>query len=172
MTAADLRVRLERLRYQHQMGLAGGLLFSVPEMRDAMFREMGAQPGDVISTFAARGDGLAKTVPVADDRPEAEIRRGRLELMELWASVIALGIGQGLKEHDFFGSPPLFEFARHVRNAVAHGGRFDIRHQRGPAVWETKVITAELDDTALFEFVTPNDIISLLDDVIGDLAKR
>lgn len=172
MTAADLRARLERLREQHQLGLSGGLFMSTPQFRDAIFREMGMRPGDKIGMLAVRGDGLGKITPIPPHAPEDEAARGRLELMEIWASVVALGIGQGLKEHDYFGSPPLFEFARHVRNAVAHGATFDIRHERGPAVCGTKVITKALDGTPLFDFMTPNDIISMLDDVIAELHTR
>ncbi|KUO18411.1 hypothetical protein AQJ91_25595 [Streptomyces dysideae] len=66
-----------------------------------------------------------------------------------------------------------WQFFRHVRNAAAHNGKFDIRSTpQHPVKWSSKEITAVMHGTPLFHdtdrtqsFLLPGDILRLLRDI-------
>ncbi len=61
------------------------------------------------------------------------------------------------------------EFLRHIRNACGHGNRFNFkgREPTNPAKLKQLEITKELNGwgPVLFEFITPGDVVLLLDTV-------
>jgi hypothetical protein len=69
-------------------------------------------------------------------------------------------------------SNELFQFMRHVRNAVAHGGYFDIRGKKplAPATFRHLSITRELNGTSLWHFIKMGDILDLMDDLGDELS--
>lgn len=68
---------------------------------------------------------------------------------------------------------PDWEFLRHLRNAAAHGGSFELRGRepRHPAHWRSLAITRELNGRALFAapvatgFIGIGDVLHLLADI-------
>lgn len=99
---------------------------------------------------------------------------GRQEQFErVWLAGALLTLGDALGEHGYFDRAPILETVRHLRNAVAHGNRFDIRSTKQlaeyPAYtpdtsrgqhWE---ITPELNGTEfMFTFMQPSDVVSVL----------
>ena len=99
------------------------------------------------------------------------------ELPRVWIAGSLLAVGDALKENDYFGHAPEFELVRHLRNGIAHGNRFDIRHpdklKKYPAhncdspfrspnnmIFE---ITPDLDgQPVLFDFIGAGDVLDLL----------
>ncbi len=65
------------------------------------------------------------------------------------------------------------EFLRHLRNAAAHGNRFNIRSSKSlPLKWRNKVISPQLNGKRLyFDFMAPGDLFILMED-ISRLVKR
>jgi hypothetical protein len=64
--------------------------------------------------------------------------------------------------------PPLIQFARHFRNACAHGDRWDLRRNepRYPAACRDFVVTRDLDGKrATYETVSPRLYVEFLDDI-------
>lgn len=68
---------------------------------------------------------------------------------------------------------PIWEFMRHCRNAVAHGGRFTLKNgePRRPAKWRTLAISPVMAGSSLFVdppdlgLIGPGDVIHLLQDL-------
>jgi hypothetical protein len=99
--------------------------------------------------------------------------------------VLALDVE--LSAHDYFDQAPVLELVYHLRNAIAHGNRFNITeagrkrlarqlaHNRDAAVRSPLgtcyEITPSLSGPLLFEFVGAADIIDLLQSVEVHLAK-
>src|SRR5688500_4961338 len=55
-------------------------------------------------------------------------QRGHEEQFErVWLAGALLTLGDALSTHAYFDRAPILEMVRHLRNAVAHGNRFDIR---------------------------------------------
>ena len=77
-------------------------------------------------------------------------------------------IADRLSRNSYFNKTPELEFLRHVRNAVAHGNRFNIRSDepKRPARFRGFEISQSLNGTELFwQFIGPGDVLDLLDEV-------
>jgi hypothetical protein len=109
------------------------------------------------------------------------------EVLRAWAMGALLTLGDELSAHRYFDRAPLLELVYHLRNAVAHGNRFNITNKgrdrlaRYPAqnrsaavkspsgaVYE---ITPSLSGPLLFDFMEPADVIDLLQSVEIYLSK-
>jgi hypothetical protein len=74
---------------------------------------------------------------------------------------------------DIHTNDPLWEFLRHLRNAVAHGGRFHFLYKEPvrPAIWRSKSIDRSLQDAVVFGapvdtgFLAVGDVLHLLADI-------
>jgi hypothetical protein len=88
----------------------------------------------------------------------------------LWASNALIRFGEELSRHNYFDHNPCLELVYHLRNAAAHSERFRIDKPEkldkfpaqltaGRCHWE---ITAELDGTPLYEFVSVGDVASII----------
>ncbi len=101
---------------------------------------------------------------------------GRQEQFErVWLAGALLTLGDALGAHHYFDRAPILEMVRHLRNAVAHGNRFDLRSTKQLAVYPAHTprpsatghgweITPELDGSEfMFEFMQPGDVVSVLD---------
>lgn len=74
---------------------------------------------------------------------------------------------------DIHTNDPLWEFLRHLRNAVAHGGRFHFlgREPVRPAIWRSKSIERSMQNAAVFGapvdtgFLGTGDVLHLLADI-------
>jgi hypothetical protein len=98
------------------------------------------------------------------------------DLDRVWLVGALLTIGDALKRHSYFDHAPELELLYHLRNGVAHGNTFSInvkRLHKYPAhnrlAWvrsDSKVefeITPNLQNqTVLFDFMAPGDILHLL----------
>jgi hypothetical protein len=58
---------------------------------------------------------------------EATMPGAAEEYARSWLSGALITLGDTLAEHDYFDRAPVLEMVRHLRNAVAHGNRFEIR---------------------------------------------
>ena len=89
-------------------------------------------------------------------------------LIILSARTILVGCYEKLKNKKSLNDSPIFEFFRHIRNAAAHDGRFDIRQGsvEKSAQWRDKTISYSLNGQELFgEFFAIGDTILFLQDV-------
>jgi hypothetical protein len=121
---------------------------------------------------------------IHSDEPIAEILRqvttlpgGGLEgdLMPLAAMQGATRIGDDLQQAQLMTtSEPLLEFARHFRNACAHGNRWHFRHgePKHSASLRGRQLDASLHGSrALFDWVGPGDYLDFLDDLVALLRS-
>lgn len=135
-----------------------------------------------------RKDGTAHTLNLRHYldlfRTDHGIQR---EVLQAWAKGALLTLGDELNAHRYFDRAPILELVYHLRNAVAHGNRFNItgrgrdRLAKYPAhnreamakspVGIVYEITPSLSGPLLFEFIGPADIIDLFQSVEIHLAK-
>ncbi len=109
------------------------------------------------------------------------------EVLRSWAMGALLTLGNALSPHKYFDQAPVLELVYHLRNAVAHGNRFNITkhgcirlaqypaHNRSAPV-KSPVgtvfeITPSLVGPFLFDFMGPADVIDLLQSVEVYLSK-
>ncbi len=107
-----------------------------------------------------------------------------LEHARAWLGGALITLGDALKRNGYFDHDPSLEMVKHLRNAVAHGNRFDIRDSEGldqyPAytVWTPesggrlrREITADLHGKPfMFEFMEHYEIPSLIQRVGSHLS--
>jgi len=100
------------------------------------------------------------------------------EVLQSWATGALLTLDVELSPHKYFDHAPVLELVYHLRNAVAHGNRFNItpkgrdRLKRYPAhnrsapvkspVGTVFEITPSLSGPLLFDFMGPGDVLDLL----------
>jgi hypothetical protein len=98
------------------------------------------------------------------------------EIERLWLSGALIIIGDQLRSHDYFDKSPGMELIRHLRNAVAHNNRFDIKapdelitrpahsiESRGYKPESFYEITPDLHNTVLmWEYMKPGDILDVI----------
>lgn len=122
-----------------------------------------------------RSDG---TIHVYDFRHYLDYARTNphivADLERVWIVGALIAVGDALDKCGYLNRVPLLELVRHLRNGVAHGNAFNIKHPdqlaRSPAhnrdarvkatIFE---ITAQLNGKiVLFDFMGPADILDLL----------
>jgi hypothetical protein len=160
---------LELMRYSYVYSTTGGVLLAAHESRDQLVGRLGLSTDALLMNRRSNGE---KHWLALDDyfAPGPGIQAVNDAILNSWACLMCLAMGHRLKSSGL-GQRPLFEFVRHLRNAVAHGETFDIRHLPGPAIFEHLVITRDLDGTDLWAFVTAGDVLALLDAVILELRS-
>jgi hypothetical protein len=69
---------------------------------------------------------------------------------------------------------PEIEFLRHLRNAASHGGKFKLEKDepRKPANWRKIEITKALQGKELLGFISPGDVILLIQDIDSKLGNE
>lgn len=90
-------------------------------------------------------------------------------------SLVLLAVGDHCIREELIDGSEVMQFLRHVRNAVAHGGTFDIRKdeprlpafmRRPPDMNGDREITRDLQGVLLFpQFIALGDAMDLLDEV-------
>jgi hypothetical protein len=82
-----------------------------------------------------------------------------VEYSRVWLCGALLTLGDELAAYDYFDRAPELEMVRHLRNAAAHGNRFDIRNPEGlarfPAHTRHTIPKLTRADGACFE-ITPD----------------
>ena len=78
------------------------------------------------------------------------------ELPRVWLAGSLLAVGDALSRQDYFDRAPELELVRHLRNGIAHGNRFDIRHPDKLAEFpaHNRVAWVKSDKQTIFE-ITP-----------------
>lgn len=96
------------------------------------------------------------------------------DLERIWIIGGLIAIGDALERRKYLTRTPLLELVRHLRNAVAHGGKFNIKypqqlasypaHNRDAEVKATVFeITPQLNGSqALFDFIGAADVLDVL----------
>jgi hypothetical protein len=138
------------------------------------------QPGDLGPVArVARADGVA-TISYAFEVYLEQVRQPELaaEFHQVWISGALITLGDALHRCRYLDRAPELELLRHLRNAAAHGARFNITRPQlldshpayyriwtatgptgGPAHWQ---ITPALHGSKLWDFVEPSDGASVL----------
>jgi hypothetical protein len=109
------------------------------------------------------------------------------EVLRAWAMGALLTLGDELSARAYFDRAPVLELVHHLRNAVAHGNRFNVTesgrvrlaqypaHNRSAAVKSPAgvlyEITPALTGPLLFNFMGPADVIDLLQSIEVYLSK-
>lgn len=110
---------------------------------------------------------------------EKEIKERMVrDLTILSVHTLLVGCYEKIKKLKLGDESRIMEFFRHIRNAAAHDGKFNIRHDslNKPASWRNKTISHALHDKELFsDFFAIGDSILFLQDVekhiAGDKSK-
>jgi hypothetical protein len=112
-------------------------------------------------------------------RRVSELRGGGLreDLLAFVAMHGATRIGDDLQQAGLLrgDTSPLLEFARHLRNACAHGNRWHFRREepRRPAALRERALERELHGTkAIYGWLAPGDYLDFLDDLAAELRTR
>lgn len=92
-------------------------------------------------------------------------RQMNLMLLQAWPSFLLLQTADLVQNSLPSELSPDFQFLRHVRNAIAHNGRFNIRSIKRPAIFDNYEITQELHGTPLEDFLEAGDLLALLDHI-------
>jgi hypothetical protein len=156
----------QRLASRYYAFLVAQLVAANPKSINSLPRET----GDI-----KRKDGTAHTFNLRhyldlfrrDHDLQHEVLRG-------WATGALLTLGDELSAHRYFDRAPILELVYHLRNAVAHGNRFNITkegqdrlarypaHSREAAVKSPLgtlyEITPSLSGPLLFDFMGPADV--------------
>jgi len=143
---------------------------SLPLLR--VYSEAFGQPADA-PIVVARKDGTPhSTKPLVEVLRRASALRGEVmsnDLMAIGALQGATRIGDMIDQVSARdSSSPLLEFARHLRNASAHGDRWHFQHgePRHPAALRGRILDASLDGSkVMFEWLAPGDYLDFLDDI-------
>ena len=108
---------------------------------------------------------------------EATMPGAAEEYARSWLSGALINLGDTLAHHDYFDRAPVLEMVRHLRNAVAHGNRFEIHDPSRLAKYPAHTrdaspnprpngppfeITAALHDRPfLFEYMIDLEVVTL-----------
>jgi len=147
-------------------------------------RELGQDPIGELK----RKDGTAHTLNLRYFLDLLREKRSlQEEVLRAWAKGAMLTMDVELAAHHYFDHAPVLELIYHLRNAIAHGNRFNITkpgskrlarhpaHNRDAAVRSPLgtcyEVTCALSGPFLFDFMGPADIIDLLQSVEVHLAK-
>ena len=84
-------------------------------------------------------------------------------------------VGDAMKTASMYDGSPGLEFLRHVRNAAAHGNRFNLMRgePKRPAHFRDFEITGEdlNGKTLLFDFMLPGDVFDLFDYLMDHVGR-
>lgn len=149
---------------------------SLPLLR--VYAEQFGQPADS-PVVVERKDGTRhSTTPIFEVLRRASTLRGevmRNDLMAVAALQGATRIGDMIDQASARdSSSPLLEFARHLRNASAHGDRWHFQHgePRHPAALRGRTLDASLHGSkVMFEWLAPGDYLDFLNDIEARFAS-
>lgn len=151
---------------------------SVPLLR--VWKELGRQ--DPMSPFhVIRNDGTKHSSrPISEILIEAASTPGAGmggDLLKFPAMYGGVRVADDLKSAGILPAPtePLLEFARHFRNACAHGNRWHFvgNQPQNPAELRGLTLDASMHGSeALFKWVGPGDYLDYLDDLVDFLTLR
>lgn len=163
---ADLITELK----DHFVLSTAGLPLILSPHRQSFMDQVGVAAGDEIDMTLGFGrERYAFQLEPALDRVQ---RRPDIQfnVVRAWAELAALKVGREMKLNNYFDKRPLFEFLRHVRNAVAHGNRFDVRKVDRPAVFEHHEVREDMNGAVCIggELKTA-EVFALLDEVAVEL---
>lgn len=124
-------------------------------------------------TQFSMGRRLGPTYVMAtQDYLEAPVSRERNKLLvSSCPERIILEVGARLDKNNYFDHAPVLEFLRHVRNCVAHDGRFNVERVPYPAEFDGMTID---EDTVgrLDERFLPGDLMALVDAVADHVRSQ
>lgn len=128
------------------------------------------------STDLARHDG--SMYEIKNYGPLVEQLRSNnkfnLEYQGILIQSTFMNIGNELAKHDYFDKTPELEFFRHIRNALGHGNKFNLRGKEPirPASFRGRTITRDLNgQPVFFKFMCPGDAFDLIDHLENHLRK-
>lgn len=149
----------------------GGLILSMRPDRARILEEFNL-PSDGFVQHG-RKTGAMHRLAIAPYFHSGEVNGStNLGMINAWPNLMILELGHLLAEEDYFDKRPLFEFVRHVRNAIAHGGRFNIKGKWWrDAIFDGIRLSKEYDGRLLKDAVLPGDMLALIDAVELELIE-
>jgi hypothetical protein len=189
MPASDMMAvsrTAQRLASGYYSFLVAQLVASNPKSINSLPPAKG--PGEHPSGEIKRKDGTAHVFDLRHYLDQFREDHGlQSEVLRAWAMGALLTLGDELSAHRYFDRAPVLELVYHLRNAVAHGNRFNITkdgqrrlaehpaHNRNAMVQSPAgvvyEITPSLSGPLLFDFMGAADIIDLLQSVEVHLSK-
>jgi hypothetical protein len=145
----------------------------------AVHRDLyGIPPEAPVEIFRNDGTLQSSTTVYQALQRISELRGGGLreDLLAFVAMHGATRLGDDLKRARLQrgDGSPLMEFARHLRNACAHGNRwhFRSREPRQPAALRGRALDRGLHGTkAIYGWLGPGDYVDFLDDLAAELRR-
>ena len=176
----------QRLAYGYYAFLVAQLVAANPHSINSL--PPANAPGEDPIGEIKRKDGTAHTLNLRHYLDSfREDHALQSEILRAWAMGALLTLGDELSANHYFDRAPVMELVYHLRNAIAHGNRFNITakgrqrlaahpaHNRSAAAKSPSgviyEITPSLSGPVLFDFMGPADVIDLLQSVEIYLAK-
>jgi hypothetical protein len=139
----------------------GGVGLSMHPLRGQLLQAWDVQSDGYLQS--ARSDGAMHEIPLTRYfKPGWGQGITNLTILRVLPALMVLEVWEMLKQGPLPKSPRI-EFLRHVRNAIAHNSRFNIRQVSAPAHFDGITITPEHHGTVLSDTVMSGDILALLD---------
>lgn len=174
MDSEELVLKISRLRKAFVFASYGGPILSAHPRAADMLEALGLPTRGRLTLgrkfgqpYEFRLDDYFHPEPQINEDGSA-VRPDKLhnwEMVRTWAKIMVLEVGDWIKKNLPQDHNPLFEFVRHIRNAVAHGEIFEIRSLRYEAQFAGLHIREDMHGSDLWDFVHDGDIFALIDAV-------
>lgn len=158
------------MRDSHTVITGGTMLFGHPKTREALQSILAIPDKGYVHTARKKHPHHVQTLDTSRLDEEYSARLN-LALMNAWPSFLVLQTADQIQKFLPGQTDPDFQFLRHVRNAIAHDGVFDIRNLKRPARFDGYEIVEDLHGTPLFDFLLPGDLLALLDHIEARLRR-
>jgi len=180
-TAVEIIDHIEFLKNLYAVGNTGLLALNDPMYLEHLESNRGLDTGSTIR-LGRKDNSYYEGIDFWEAVGRAQTPEFNLAFMGALLSASISWIGDQLKDEKYFaeqlakgGIPPAdLEYFRHLRNAIAHGNRWNFNkgEPRRPASFGPFVLSSSLQDTqVLFDYMMPGDIFDLLDAVAARLRS-
>jgi hypothetical protein len=171
MDKRDLVMRIDAMQDVYAVMSTGLLLLQQPDIRDRLRAAEYHQIG------LPRGDGSQVTIHLESAFQAAQADPAAFNHLYLRtvAGMIVTTVADDLKGLGYSladAEPDEFHVLRHLRNAAAHGNRFDIRNAKAKLVtFGGLTISPALDGQpdVFFKYVSPAYVMDLIEAIKGQL---
>ncbi|EID79760.1 MULTISPECIES: hypothetical protein [Rhodococcus] len=173
LPAGDIADLIDRLKSHFVLSVVG-LPVLVHDRREEFLQMAGVDMSDPVSLNSGEGNERY-ILPIKESLDAVQTDRTmQMNLVRSWAELSVLKVGQEMKNAKYFNDHrPIFEYLRHVRNAVAHGNAFHFQGSnpvKHPASFRSHHIDTRMEGTICVSGeLKVGEVFLLLDDIASDL---
>jgi hypothetical protein len=164
MRTKDTRSATQAISDAYYEALVGIFSLRLPDVKEIVLRAAptvvlkSSYPGEdilldtkvILSALSTHGDQIRHSVT----------QLNRIFVAAMWDTLTAH------ENYDAIATKPEIQFFRHIRNACAHGGRFNFQSLPYPARWRERSLTIEHRGVEVFPgFLKDGDLLLLFADI-------